>query len=69
MSEEKEVVFNTLGDAIKFVEDQGEKAQEAGRGFATAFKELTGMEPQRTVNAMDVVKICFAIYGEPRETK
>lgn len=63
--ESKEVTFNTLGDAIKFVEDRGQAAHEAAQGFEKAFVELVGFPPQRHVNALDVVKICHALYGEP----
>ena len=34
--------------------------------FAQNFKELTGYAPQQQINALDVVKIIFAIYGEPK---
>lgn len=68
MTEKKDesVTFETLGEAINYVEDSGKAAHERAQGFAQAFQELTGMEPQRTVNALDVVKICYALYGEPK---
>lgn len=66
MTEEtKEVTFNTLGDAINFVEERGRSAQDAAQGFERAFVELVGFPPQRHVNALDVVKICYSLYGEP----
>lgn len=66
MSEEnKEVTFDSLGAAIDFVEKRGEALQQSAAGFQTAFKELTGFAPTTTVTALDVVKICYSLYGEP----
>ena len=61
----EEVNFDSLAGAIEFVEKKGEAMQHSVAGFQTSFKELTGFEPQRHVTALDVVKICFNLYGEP----
>ena len=61
----EEVTFKSLGEAIAFVDKKGEAMQNSVAGFQTSFKELTGFEPQRTVTALDVAKICFSLYGEP----
>ena len=66
MSKEKEVTFEKLEDAIKFVEQAGEKAQASGQAFANSFQELTGFHPRHQVTALDVVKICHSLYGEPK---
>lgn len=66
MTEAKEVTFDKLGAAIDFVEERMRVAQESAQGFAVSFQELTGMRPDRPVTALDVVKICYQLYGEPK---
>lgn len=62
-----EVTFDKLADAIKFVEDRGKAASASAQAFTKAFQELTdGYQPGQNVNALDVVKICLSIYGEPK---
>lgn len=58
MGEEvKEVSFNSLGEAIGFVDEKAKFAENAMQGFAQSFKELTGFMPGDRVSALDVVKI------------
>jgi hypothetical protein len=64
-TDQGEVTFNKLGDAIEFVENKGKALRESAVGFEHSFKELTGFAPATTVSALDVVKICFSLYGEP----
>lgn len=61
----KEVTFDKLGDAIDFVDTKSKSLQQSVVDFQQSFKELTGMDPQKQVNALDVVKICYSLYGEP----
>jgi len=71
MSEDKKkdsVTFETLGDAINFVESKGKVAEQASAGFIQSFAELTGgYDPRQQVSALDVVRICFSLYGEPKK--
>lgn len=64
---DKEVTFTTLGEALAFVEERGRLLQEGANGFRNSFKELTGFEPDHRVSALDVMKICHTLYGEPKK--
>ena len=67
MTDEKnEITFESLADAIKFVEDKGKAAESSLSGFHVAFKELTGFEPHHRVTALDVLKIVIQ-FIEPKK--
>lgn len=55
-----------LGSALEELTKRQGDVESNIKLFAQNFKELTGYAPQQQINALDVVKIIFAIYGEPK---
>jgi hypothetical protein len=35
--------------------------------FAQNFEEFTGYKPHQQINALDVVRILYRVYGEPTD--
>lgn len=64
---EDKVVCDSIGAAIKHLDEkQGEAAQKFEL-FRHNFQELTGFQPNHTVNAGDVLKIVYNVWGEPKK--
>ena len=56
----------SLGSALEELTKRQGDVESNLKLFAQNFKELTGYAPQQQINALDVVKIIFSIYGEPK---
>jgi hypothetical protein len=58
--------INGLGNALSEIGKRQAEAHQKLELFAKNFEEMTGYKPHQQINALDVVKIAFAIYGEPK---
>lgn len=64
MSEQTKVTG--IGNAIKYVDEAQVAASSAWNKFATNFEELTGFKPNQPISALDVYKIMYSTWGEPK---
>jgi hypothetical protein len=62
----EEVTFNSLGQALEFIQDKNTTLGKQMQQFEKNFEELTGFKPGHRVTALDVVAICYKFYGEPK---
>jgi len=53
-----------IGEAIEYVEKAAVDAASRSQKFVTNFKELTGYEPNKAMNALDVYKIALRVVRQ-----
>ena len=69
MSEQQpseEINITGVGNAIKHVDEMQAKAAKAWADFSTHYEQFTKMKPNQPVTALDVYKIRYETWGEPK---
>ncbi len=63
---EAETKIEGLGNALEEMAKRQKDAEEKISLFAHNFEQMTGYKPHAQINAIDVVRIMFRFYGEPK---
>ncbi len=59
-------VVEGFGPVLDELGKREKDAQQTIQDFAANFEGVTGYKPQQQMNALDVMKIVYKIYGEPK---
>lgn len=55
-----------LGNALEEITKRQQEVDSKGAIWFKNFEEMTGYKPNQPINALDVVKIMYKFWGEPK---